>query len=137
VVGVGTAGSPDAGSATVAVALVLACDPPLLVTLTEITYWPTLWYEWLPEILKPPPAAAAIEAADTVPSPQLIDALRSAATPSGLASVRVATVAVKAWPGAALTGTPVVVNDASATVTVNWPVNAEAPHPVWMLTLPA
>ena len=31
------------GSATVAVVFALACDPPVLVTLTEITSWPTLW----------------------------------------------------------------------------------------------
>jgi hypothetical protein len=137
--GEGEGEGDDDGAATIAVVFALACEPPLLVTLTEITSWPVLTYVWLPEIPKPPPGAAVIEPAETVPSPQLIVALSSDATPSGLASVRCATKAVNAVPGTALTGTPVAVSGASLTVTVNWPLplNDTPAHDAVKLTLPA
>ena len=55
---------------------------------------------------------------EVVPSPQVIVAVKLEVVASGLASVNVATVAVTALPSMALTGVPLAVSAASATVAV-------------------
>src|SRR5436309_849376 len=69
---------------------------------------------------KPDPFGETLPAL-LVPSPQLIDALKSTSAPLGSASVKVATKPLNAAPSVALKSAPAAVSAASATVAVALP----------------